>query len=346
MVPKTGMPKRGERRGAAVEARNPGGARRQQPRLRAVRAAQSEVDQALAGRGQAYSGRLRRHHGLEVDEVEKPRLYELRLWHRRGNAQDRLIGKEQRALGHGVHVAGEAPAGEPCREPRAEDLRALDPIELLGAEAQRLQQLERLLQARGDEELPAGRKLAHEQLEHRRFRHLLLVVRLQHGELVQVGEQRAGERVHPATVEGAAAAAFDAGQRRPAQASAHWATMNTPLPADALRRRCDPAQLAFQTTAELTDLDAALGQGRAQGAIEFGVGMRREGYNLFAMGPEGIGRHTIVRRHLEAQAKEDAAPADWCYVFNFERRTGRARCACRRARRPPSGAPWRGWSRT
>jgi lon-related putative ATP-dependent protease len=94
--------------------------------------------------------------------------------------------------------------------------------------------------------------------------------------------------------------------------------MNAPLPADALRRRCDPAQFKFTTTAELEGLETALGQARAQGAIEFGVGMRREGYNLFAMGPEGIGRHTLVRRHLEAQAKNLPPPSDWCYVFNFK----------------------------
>jgi len=94
--------------------------------------------------------------------------------------------------------------------------------------------------------------------------------------------------------------------------------MNPPLPAEALRLRCDPAQFEFATTAELADLDAALGQERALGAIEFGVGMRNEGYNLFAMGPEGIGRRTIVRRHLEAQAKTLPPPSDWCYVFNFK----------------------------
>ncbi len=94
--------------------------------------------------------------------------------------------------------------------------------------------------------------------------------------------------------------------------------MNAPLPAEALRRRCDPGQFSFQSTAELADLEAALGQGRALGAIEFGVGMRREGYNLFAMGPEGIGRRTVVRRHLEAQAKTLPPPSDWCYVFNFQ----------------------------
>ena len=43
----------------------------------------------------------------------------------------------------------------------------------------------------------------------------------------------------------------------------------------------------------------------------------RDGYNLYAMGPEGIGRHTIVRRYLEQRAPQRATPADWCYVFNF-----------------------------
>jgi lon-related putative ATP-dependent protease len=98
--------------------------------------------------------------------------------------------------------------------------------------------------------------------------------------------------------------------------------MNLPAPAALapaeLRCCCDPAQFAFATTAELEDLEAMLGQARAVDAIAFGVGMRSEGYNLFAMGPEGAGRHTLVRRHLERQAATLQAPADWCYVFNFD----------------------------
>jgi lon-related putative ATP-dependent protease len=91
-----------------------------------------------------------------------------------------------------------------------------------------------------------------------------------------------------------------------------------PLAAAELCRRCEAERFDFRTTEELPDLDVVVGQPRALGAIEFGVGIRREGYNLFAMGPEGIGRHTVVRRHLERQAKGLAAPADWCYVFNFD----------------------------
>jgi lon-related putative ATP-dependent protease len=90
------------------------------------------------------------------------------------------------------------------------------------------------------------------------------------------------------------------------------------LSADRLRRRCQPEQLDFDTTEQLPDLDAVLGQERAVGAIEFGVGVRSAGYNLFAMGPAGLGRHTIVRRHLDKQAATLGAPSDWCYVYNFE----------------------------
>jgi len=93
---------------------------------------------------------------------------------------------------------------------------------------------------------------------------------------------------------------------------------NRALAASRLCRRCDPASLPFATTDELEDLPQVLGQGRAVSAIEFGVGIGHEGYNLFAMGPEGIGRHTIVRRYLERQTPRRDTPADWCYVFNFE----------------------------
>ncbi len=91
-----------------------------------------------------------------------------------------------------------------------------------------------------------------------------------------------------------------------------------PLPAAELCRRCDPEQFKFDTTDELEDLGEALGQARAVEAIRFGIGIRREGYNLFAMGPEGLGRRTVVQRFLEQQAASEPVPADWCYVFNFE----------------------------
>ena len=94
--------------------------------------------------------------------------------------------------------------------------------------------------------------------------------------------------------------------------------MDKSLPAERLCRRCDPGQFSFGTTAELDDLAGFVGQERALGALEFGVGMRREGYHVYAMGPEGVGRHTVVRRSLEQEAARLPAPADWCYVSDFK----------------------------
>jgi len=91
-----------------------------------------------------------------------------------------------------------------------------------------------------------------------------------------------------------------------------------PLPAAQLCRSCEPGQFEFRTTEDLADLAEAPGQARAGGAIRFGVGMRGEGFNLYAMGPEGVGRRTMVRGILEQEARGRAVPPDLCYVFNFE----------------------------
>jgi lon-related putative ATP-dependent protease len=109
---------------------------------------------------------------------------------------------------------------------------------------------------------------------------------------------------------------------------------NAALSAGQLRRRCDPARFEFRTTDELSDLAEAPGQARAAGAVRFGVDIRREGYNLFAMGPEGIGRRSMVRRILEQQAQGSAVPPDWCYVSNFA--TPHRPCALQL---PPGRAP-------
>jgi hypothetical protein len=90
-----------------------------------------------------------------------------------------------------------------------------------------------------------------------------------------------------------------------------------PLKPAALYRRADAAALGFETTAELADPAAPLGQARALAALAFGTGIKSPGYNLFALGPSAVGKHTIIRRHLEQVAAAEAVPPDWCYVHNF-----------------------------
>ena len=94
----------------------------------------------------------------------------------------------------------------------------------------------------------------------------------------------------------------------------------TPLSPPALKQRCDPDQLGFETTADLEDLGDVIGQTRAVEAVKFGIGIRREGYNLFAIGPNSIGKYTTVRRFVDDRAAGEPVPDDWCYVNNFQDR--------------------------
>ncbi len=90
------------------------------------------------------------------------------------------------------------------------------------------------------------------------------------------------------------------------------------LSVEQLYTPCRPEALQFDTTAQLEDLPGLPGQQRALDAIELAVAMRSRGYNLFVLGPVGVGKRTLVRQLLEARAGGEPAPPDWCYVNNFE----------------------------
>ena len=82
-----------------------------------------------------------------------------------------------------------------------------------------------------------------------------------------------------------------------------------PLSADKLYRRVDPQSLGFDTTNELTELDDSFGQQRAVEAVEFGIGIRRDGYNMFALGPTGMGKSWLAAA-LGHQHEHVHLPAD------------------------------------
>jgi lon-related putative ATP-dependent protease len=89
------------------------------------------------------------------------------------------------------------------------------------------------------------------------------------------------------------------------------------LTADQLRRCCDPAQFSFATTADAPDLEGIIGQERAARAIEFGIEMPHAGYNIYAMGPAGAGKTSIITQFLQRKAATGPVPADWGYVHNL-----------------------------
>ncbi len=61
-----------------------------------------------------------------------------------------------------------------------------------------------------------------------------------------------------------------------------------------------------------------VGHERAKEALNFGLSMSAVGFNVFAMGEHGTGRQTLIKQLLTDLAKEQAAPAEWCYINNFD----------------------------
>jgi lon-related putative ATP-dependent protease len=90
-----------------------------------------------------------------------------------------------------------------------------------------------------------------------------------------------------------------------------------PLPTDSLYRRCDSSLLTFKTTDELEELTELPGQARAIEAVRFGIGIKRQGYNLFVLGGPASGKHAMIRDYLKRVAAAGSPPLDLCYMNNF-----------------------------
>lgn len=94
--------------------------------------------------------------------------------------------------------------------------------------------------------------------------------------------------------------------------------MVTELSPDGLRKAVNPDNLGCKSTEELNPLKGIIGQERAIRALEFGLNIGENGFNIFVAGPPGTGRETAVKEFLEELAKQRQTPSDWCYVNNFE----------------------------
>ncbi len=90
-----------------------------------------------------------------------------------------------------------------------------------------------------------------------------------------------------------------------------------PLPPDRLHGRRLGADLEFETTAELEDLDGPVGQSRAAEALRLAIALRSDGYNAYVMGPPGMGKHALALEMLERAGIEATTPSDWCYLHDF-----------------------------
>lgn len=91
-----------------------------------------------------------------------------------------------------------------------------------------------------------------------------------------------------------------------------------PLAPAQLYKHCKLKELNFANTRSLEPLSDIVGQHRAQEAVRFAMAMPQGGYNVYAVGVNGLGKRTMMLRYLSRHAEEDERPADWCYVANFD----------------------------
>ena len=89
------------------------------------------------------------------------------------------------------------------------------------------------------------------------------------------------------------------------------------LKADQLYIRCSPELFDFETTRELKTDHAILGQDRVTSSVDFGIQMKQDGYNIFALGPRETDKKNLIKQLIEEHARKSEPVCDWCYVNNF-----------------------------
>lgn len=77
-------------------------------------------------------------------------------------------------------------------------------------------------------------------------------------------------------------------------------------------------KLPCKSTKELAPIDEIVGQERAQKAVEFAMSIKEKGYNIYAIGRNGLGKRTMILRYLNRHPHEVEELFDWCYIANFE----------------------------
>jgi len=85
-----------------------------------------------------------------------------------------------------------------------------------------------------------------------------------------------------------------------------------------LKYRHDPRLLPDDTTESVSPLEGMIGQERAVRATEFGLRVKRHGYNIFMTGLTGTGKSSYAREIIGKLSAAEPVPDDWCYVYNFD----------------------------
>lgn len=85
-----------------------------------------------------------------------------------------------------------------------------------------------------------------------------------------------------------------------------------------VRKTCPDDFIKCSATDELMPLIEVIGQDRAVKALQFGLDIKEEGFNVYVAGMPGTGKKTSITTFLDRRAKDMPVPSDWCYVYNFD----------------------------
>ncbi len=90
------------------------------------------------------------------------------------------------------------------------------------------------------------------------------------------------------------------------------------LQAEMVFKKCDTDLFHFETTRDISSEESIIGQERAVKAMEFGLKIKRHGYNIFITGLTGTGKSSYARSSTREVAEKQLIPDDWCYLNNFK----------------------------
>lgn len=92
----------------------------------------------------------------------------------------------------------------------------------------------------------------------------------------------------------------------------------TELKAESLALTYNSDNFDFKTTEEVQETTTIIGQERLSSAVEFGIELDKDGYNIFALGPQETNKQEHIEHFIREKAKHMPVPRDITYVNNFD----------------------------
>ncbi len=90
------------------------------------------------------------------------------------------------------------------------------------------------------------------------------------------------------------------------------------LSPEKLRKEMDPNVFRFPDTSRLNPSRELIGQQRAVDALDFGLRVRQDGYNIYMSGESGEGKTRYALDCVRKAARTMPIPDDWVQVHNFD----------------------------